>query len=363
MNKEKFVERLGQLVEIQTYSDNAKINAEALDLIESWVDKKCVRERVSNGNTEILLLGSGDIMKPKIGYLVHVDVVKGNPEQFKMKSVGDKLLGRGVSEMKFSIPIGVELLNMAVRGELGQDITLAITTDEEVGGGEGGKYLAEVMKFQPEIMVVPDGGDGFVFVNKAKGVVHLWVESHGVPAHASVPWDGSNALAPICRLANVLLDKYENNSKTKNWETTMNLGFLAGGKSANQVCPEALLKIDFRFPETRSFEEIFTEVREMAGKIDSGLKVTIGASGNPTYTDINTEAVEKLLKAAETTLGKKMEVGGEYGASDARYWAKLNIPIIMTKPEGGDFHGDNEWISAQSCVKFYELMLAYIKSL
>lgn len=242
-------------------------------------------------------------------------------------------------------------------------MTLAITTDEEVGGGEGGKYLAENLKFRPKVLIVPDGGDGFELINKSKGVAHIQIESEGRPAHASVPWKGKNALVPLCQLVNLLLEKYDQNSQEENWETTMNIGFMAGGKSVNQVCPEGILKLDFRFPESRNVTEVVGEVTDLIAKVDPGLKLELKASGDPIYTDTNLPEVQKFLQAAEKILGKKIEIKGEYGASDSRFWAKFNTLIIMTKPEGGDIHSDNEWINTDSCLKFYALMVEYISRL
>ncbi len=46
-----------------------------------------------------------------------------------------------------------------------------MTTDEETGGFQGAAYLANQYKFQPKILIVPDGGDDFIFINKAKECV------------------------------------------------------------------------------------------------------------------------------------------------------------------------------------------------
>ncbi len=360
MVREKFIDQLGKLVEISTISSDSAANSMALDIVESWVNDKSHKLRVKNGNAEILLLGSGDLINPKVGYLVHMDVVEGQPSQFRLTHSGNKLLGRGVSDMKFSIPIGVELLNQTITGKSDNDFTLAITTDEEVGGGEGGKHLADVLQFRPGVLVVPDGGDGFVLVNKSKGVAHVWVESTGKPAHASTPWLGKNALTPLCRLAANLLNKYDQNSRQENWETTMNIGSFSGGKSVNQVCPEAVLRLDFRFPETRTVDEILAEIKQLAAGVDPTLKAKITASGDPTFTDVKSEPVRKLQQASQEILGHAIAVIGECGASDARYWARYHTPIIMTKPEGGGIHSDDEWINSDSCLTFYSLISRYL---
>ena len=54
----------------------------------------------------------------------------------------------------------------------------------------------------------------------------------------------------------------------------MNIGVIQGGISTNQVCPEADMKLDFRFPETESVEKILERVRrlsrEVGGEVGGG---------------------------------------------------------------------------------------------
>src|SRR5690606_23516706 len=124
-----------------------------------------------------------------------------------------------------------------------------------------------------------------VFINKAKGVCALKIESKGKPAHSSRIWLGKNALEPIVILCNKLISKYSKNHKKPNWNTTVNIGKIEGGVSSNQVCPEAYVILDFRFPETTSAEKILSEVKKLAQSIDHGLNVSLYASGQPTYVD------------------------------------------------------------------------------
>lgn len=362
MERKEFKNSLRELVEIPTVSEknNLKESAMALDLVESWADSSVSRKRVKNGKAEILLLGNGNLINPDIGYLVHIDVVDGDPGLFKMKEKKGKFYGRGVSDMKYSIPIGIKILNTLANSNSTTSMTVAITTDEEVGGGKGGAHLARAMKFRPKVLIVPDGGDNFVFVNKSKGVAHIWVESKGVATHASTPWLGKNAIVPLVSLSNRLVETYEKNSVKQNWKTTMNIGVLQGGKSTNQVCGEAILKLDFRFPESRSARELSNEVKSLAVKIDKNLKVKVAASGDATSTDVKNPEISRFLKIAKEVLREDVVIRGEEGASDARYWARYNIPIIMIKPKGGGIHGKKEWIDADSCLTFYKILSRYI---
>jgi succinyl-diaminopimelate desuccinylase len=322
--------------------------------VESLLSKRAVVKRIKNKNTEILIAGNSSTLSPDIGYMVHMDVVSGKPEQFRINIEGDKMIGRGTSDMKFSIPIGVSILNNLIAEKSELTFSLVITTDEEIGGFDGGAHLAEELKFRPKCLIVPDGGDNLTFVNKAKGVCQLIITSKGSPAHASRPWMGKNALEPLVKLGNELIKFYGKNSLKENWNTTMNMGQIQGGISINQVCPEAVMKLDFRYPETDSIENITATVTKLSKNISPNLTISTASTGMPTFTDKGLSVVKDFLSAMEKSYGKQIVVTQTYGASDARHFAKYNIPVLMMKPLGGVIHSENEWVSINSSLKFYE---------
>ncbi len=111
MDKDEFINQLTKLVSFETVSGDVTENSKALDFVQTLLDKRVIVKRIKNKNAEILIAGNSDSMSPDIGYMVHMDVVAAKPEQFKLKVQGDKLIGRGASDMKFSIPLGIALLN------------------------------------------------------------------------------------------------------------------------------------------------------------------------------------------------------------------------------------------------------------
>jgi len=360
MKKDEFIKQLSKLVAFQTLTGNVGENSKALDYVESLISKAAFTKRVKNGAAEIFLAGNSNTPSPDVGYLVHIDIVAGKPEQFTLKQNGDKLSGRGSSDMKFSIPMGIALLNELISNGSKLKFTLAITTDEETGGDMGASFLVEKLKFRPKFLIVPDGGDNLSFVNKSKGVCWLSVKSKGTPAHASRPWKGKNALVPLVILAKKLTDIYGVNSLKENWDTTMNIGQIQGGISTNQVCPEAIMKLDFRFPEGNSAQKITNQVKNLAVKIDPELKVVVDSTTLPTFTDTKLPVVKSFIGSMEKVYGKKLKIAPAYGASDASNFGGLNIPVLMMKPMGGEIHSDNEWISLESCLKFHEGLKLFI---
>lgn len=360
MEKNIFVKQLKDLIAFETVTGNVPENSKALDYVVKLLPKKITIKRFKNKNAEILIASTTKKINPKIGYLVHIDVVAGRPDQFVPRVDGDKIIGRGTSDMKFSIPIGISLLNFAKEKNI--EFTLAITTDEETGGYEGGLFLAENIKFRPLCLIVPDGGEKLNFVNKSKGVCQVIVESKGKTAHASRPWAGINAIEPLIKLTDILIRKYGKNNLKPNWGTTMNIGSIEGGKSVNQVCNNAVVKFDFRYPETDSSKRIVAEVKDIAKSIKGNLKVITASVGMPTFTDKDLPVVKSFIKAMESVYKKKILIRETYGASDARHFSKYNIPTLMMKPIAGEMHSEDEWVSISSSLKFCEGLKLFIKN-
>ena len=360
LTKQQFITDLSKLISFKTLTADLDQNSKALDFIKSKINKKAKIKIIKNGKAKVLIASNSDTRQPDVCYLVHVDVVPGRPDQFKMKIQSGIAYGRGVSDMKFSIPIGYTLLNNLIETKSKLSFAFVVTTDEETGGYEGAAYLAKNYKFKPKVLIVPDGGDNFVFVDKAKGVCALKIDSIGKPAHSSRIWEGKNALEPIIKLCTAVLRKYSKNNLKESMKTTVNIGKLQGGLAANQVCAEASCVLDFRFPATTTFKKIFEEVSGLAKQIDLSLKISTYSIGAPTSVEKNNPAVKLFIKKLEESTGKKIQIKPTYGASDARHFAETGSPVLMIKPNGGDIHGDNENIEIDSCLKFYEGALNFL---
>ena len=381
LTKEKLSNQLKQLIAIRSLSGNFELNSKVLDLVQTLISEKAVVKRVKNKTAEILLISNSKkyIMNPEFGFMVHVDVVAASNEKLWIMQTEQKecitpqdkqagkeaisqtvALGRGVSDMKYSVPIGISILNDLIEQNSDRTFTLAITTDEERGGFDGGSYLANEMKFRPQNLIVPDGGDNWNFVYKAKGILHIRITCKGRAAHGSRPWKGKNAISLINKVLYELNSRYEMNNFEPNWNTTMNPGVISGGVSVNQVCDLASLEIDFRYPETTSIEAITKEVEDIAKKVGADIEIETMSSGLATFTDPKLPIVKKFIQAMQNNTQSKIFVEQNFGASDARHFAAFNTPILMMKPMGGDIHENTEWISLDACIEYEKGLFEFI---
>lgn len=93
------------------------------------------------------------------------------------------------------------------------------------------------------------------------------------------------------------------------------------------------------------------------------MRVSLLAFGQPTFTDKDLPVVKNFLRVIGEAVGKEIEVKSTHGASDARWFASQKVPVLMIKPMGGEIHSDDEWISLESCMKFYKGLEKFIGGL
>ena len=377
LTQEKFVHDLENLVGFPTFTGGKEGFDDAFKFIHEQIHKnafvkdfeveyKVMTPKGEETRTERVLLASNfDTKRPDVLYLVHVDVVAPTvPNHFTLKVEGDDAFGRGTGDMKFSIPIGYELLNHLIETNSNLKFMLAITTDEERGGFNGAGFLANKYKLKPRVAIVPDGGENFGLVNKSKGVCQIKIVSRGKPGHASEPWKGRNAIEPLSEAINKLVEKYRKNNSKKGWHTTMNVGFISAGKvdGYNLICPEATVGLDFRIPENTNPNEILKEVRAIAKEVDKrNLKVVKGPQGKPAYVDPKEPAFKLFKQVLQKHTGRKLPLKGGYGSSDARHFGEKNIPFLMTKPKSGISHSDNESVNIPSSILFYNALVEFLE--
>ena len=68
-----------------------------------------------------------------------------------------------------------------------------------------------------------------------------------------------------------------------------------------------------------------------------------------------------FLDVTKEITGKPVKLCQEHGATDARFLSSLNIPVILSRPEVGNLHSENEWIDIESMVTTYRIYERYFE--
>lgn len=316
-------------------------------------------EKVNSNGFNNLIVSTNKKNLNSIILTAHVDVVPAKEYQFKATTEDNKLYGRGASDMKFAVACFLEFFK-DVHKVRNHNIKFILTSDEEIGGTNGIKYLYENHYFDTaKVVILPDGGSNFDIVTKEKGIFHLRITAKGKSTHASRPFEGDNAIDKlICYYEKIKLSF--NDFSKSNWVNTLNASKISAGTAINVVPDVATMDIDIRFTEDFTINNIKNLLTK---DLSDDISLEILATGNSVGINFNDPYIEKLRKIIEKHTGHSPNQALDYGASDARHLVDLNIPIIMFKPICDGHHSDNEWIDIKSLEDYYTILKDFLLSI
>ncbi len=367
MSKETNLEILGDLSRIIAFKTVSSGQApEALKEIEAALayikegtlsGTKLVAKEIEKKGTLSLIVGTAETNTPDVTLLAHVDVVPAPDSMFKLENDGKRIFGRGVADMKFAIPVFMNVLRECSKQKNPPSVSMVITSDEEVGSANGAKYIAEQLGYKPKLLFVPDGGANWTLVQKAKGAIHVKVVFKGTSAHASRPWEGDSANDKLIDFS-LKMRKVYPKVKKEDWNsTTMNIGLIKGGLAGNQVADSSEVLYDLRFSEKKTREEILSQFRK---RLPKGGELSIAAEAYLFEIDPNEEQIKRFMRLLGDEIKVKVKTANEYGATDARFFNQYGIPSLVIMPPNGEVHKNEEWMSIEGLMQYHRALLKFI---
>lgn len=292
-------------------------------------------------------------LTPDILLAAHLDVVPGPTELFTMRHQGNKLVGRGVYDMKLAAACYIELLKKHAAILHTLNIGVLFTSDEEIGGDSVPDIIATGL--HPGVIFIPDGGGDWQIEARAKGFSGTRLTSVGKAAHGSRPWEGDNALHPIMDIIHTLRQEYPFKGPD---EATFAVTGVKGGQAVNQIADSASAHLDFRTFDNQELSQFNQRVSDLAS--EHGIEAKIIQSGSSVIFNKEHPAVQPFLQAMEEQRGKPVAYVDSYGGTDARYFAALAIPCIIMEPHGGGRHAEDEWLHADDLSSYFRLIEHWI---
>ncbi len=258
------------------------------------------------------------------------------------ETVDGQLYGRGACDMKggcAAMLLAAEELRAA-----GVPFTLCFTTDEETTmKGAMAAAEDEAVKRAPAVLVAEPSD--FKIIVKEKGQLQLSVVTKGVPAHASMPQTGENAIEKMVSL----LDKTKDMQKIPKQpldELTMAVTTIRGGTRINVIPGGCEAEIDIRYPRPMTADSVISLLKKRMGYTGYELKVLHQL--DPIETDANSRPIGVLKEL----LGPSAEVVSVPYATEMVMFRKSNSSLLVCGP--GDTamcHVDNERVSVADVKK------------
>ncbi|MBP0617721.1 acetylornithine deacetylase [Jiella mangrovi] len=273
----------------------------------------------------------------------HTDVVPAAGQSwtydpFCLTHRGERLYGRGTTDMKSFLAIALGLVPDMLAADLKRPIHLALSYDEEIGCLGAPALIAAMGEAIPEPSAVIVGEPTKMAVcNAHKGVLALTTRVTGLPVHSSVVHKGVSATAYAARLA-VWLDERmatlaagqgASDPRFDPPYTTLHSGILKGGTALNITAGEAMLRSDIRAlpgddPRTHlaAFRAEAERLSQLMRAVDPtcGIEITVDADVPPCRGEENGAAealAHRLTEATDTETAEVVAFGTEAGQFQA----------------------------------------------
>jgi acetylornithine deacetylase len=293
----------------------------------------------------------------------HTDVVPvdGQPwdtPPFEATLVGDRLHGRGVTDMKSFSAIGLAMVPELLRRELARPLHFALSYDEEVGCIGVRRLLADVVArgIKPAGCIVGEPtGMQVVVAHKGKRTYRCRVR--GREAHSSLTPLGVNAVHVASEIVNFLAQMARRFRERGGFDaaydvpyTTVHSGVIRGGTALNIVPRDCQFDFEFRHLPFDDPDTLLAEVRRFAATLQPEMhavdpRTYIEFDQLSTLPGFDTHGGSEIA-ALGRACSMTQELGKVSFGSEAAHFHNNGIPAIICGPGRiAQAHQPNEWVT------------------
>ena len=392
-------------------------------LAEDGIESEILGRTPERGNVVARIEGRNS--DARLMLMSHTDVVPVEEEEkwtfppFSATVHGGRVYGRGASDCKGLLAAQLVAMRMLKRNgiALKDSLILCSGADEEHGGRYGFGWLAEN---HPEKITAPfavnegggtpieaAGGLTYLLGVGEKGRLQVEFEVKGVSAHASVPWQGTNALYRLSRLLNriesydperdtstslfahlsnfaiehkpsaenvdeIIQEVSEDNPRFASMLTalsrmTITPTMINGGIKSNSVPEQIRLTCDVRTLPHQDDEYLRGELDGIKEGID-GVSYEIDYMAVPNSSEFDTELSRHIQAATAMALERddiQWVPAISTGFTDSRFTRPLNVITYGFSgshpdddPMLGNAHGTDESVGIASLISGAKIMFA-----
>jgi len=334
-------------------------------MLEQWGFKVEYYE-YADGRTSVIAKAGGTEKKAPLCLTGHLDVVPlgaraWNKDPFGGETDGDRLYGRGASDMK----AGVAAILLAARScskslKNTPGVVIVLTAAEE-GGCVGSARLAKTQLLgSAGAMIVGEPTSNYPLVGH-KGSVKFHARFRGVSAHGSMPELGVNAIYKAARaIARLEGFDFGNASHAVMGKPTLNVGTIEGGNTVNAVPDAASIGVDIRTVPGMDHEGLISQLRKILGP---DVDLEIFSDLKPVWSAPEQEWIQRVFEICRPYLDAPAAARTAPYMTDAANLLKVyaGAPTVVLGPgEAAMAHQTDEYASQErirQAVAIYESLI------
>lgn len=302
-----------------------------------------------------LLVGQPDGRRPCVALVGHIDTVPPADNDPEPHIDGDRIIGRGSSDMKGGIAVMQALYEDLELERLPFALLLVLYDAEEgpyVQSGLG-PLLDEVeMLQQVDLAIALEPTDNTLQLG-CLGAIHAGITFRGRAAHSGRPWEGENAIhkggAFLSRLAQRGIRTVSVGGLP--FRESMSVTLANGGSARNIVPDRFELNLNVRFAATTDIQAAIEAAQQEVHELADGAEVTFTDVAPPGPVPADNPILEHLHQIGE------IRVEPKEAWTDVARLALHGIDAVNFGPgQGSQAHQAGEWASSDALAEAYQIL-------
>lgn len=380
-----YIQILKDLISIDTSVPPGSNYERAIDFLEPLfrqagleTQKAAIPDEHAGGNRGrfALLAHRRSPGKPRLVFYGHVDVVPAEGwAAFTPREEAGRLYGRGAADMKGGIVALLVGLD-AVKGSTpAYDISVMITTDEEVGQAQQIRYLGHFLgPLDGASFFDLDSDFGSVAV-ASLGSAGMEIRVKGRSVHSALSHLGENAVEKAGLLVAALLDlknrveqrqsSVETNPATglSRMAARLSINMVRGGLKSNIIPDECIIAVDRRLIPEEKLEDAERELLDTLSGVNGVRWEVVNTFRIPTVPPASGQAVDRLADVIRQVTGRSGKYGemgsGDFGPVAALEWKAVHFGSGVIRTEC-NIHGRDEFVYLKDVEQLGRIIARFI---
>jgi len=334
-------------------------------LLEEWGYRVDYHE-YADSRTSVIARAGGSDAKAPLCLTGHLDVVPVGArawthDPFSGETAGDRLYGRGASDMKAGVAAILLAARAMAKRLAGTPGVVIVLTAAEEGGCIGSRHLSEQRNLlgKAGAMIVGEPTSNYPLVGH-KGSVKFHARFKGVSAHGSMPHLGVNAIYKAARaLGKLEAFDFGVPAHPVMGKPTLNVGTIEGGNTVNAVPDSADIGVDIRTVPGMDHQKLIHRLTDLLG--DS--EVDVFSNLGPVWTEPDEDWVQRVFEICKPYVDDRLEPRTAPYMTDAANLLKVyaGAPTVVLGPgEAAMAHQTDEYCSMErirQSMSIYEALI------
>ncbi len=319
------------------------------------------------GRTSVVARAGGKDGSAPLCFTGHIDVVplgtrQWSKDPFRGETDGDRLFGRGTSDMKSGVAAMLLASRTFAKKLSGTPGLVLVLTAGEEGGCIGSKHLAQQKRLlgNAGAMVVGEPTSNYPMVGH-KGSIKFHARFRGVSAHGSMPELGVNAVYRAAKAVSAL-ETFDFSAKPHPvmGKPSINVGTFSGGVGINLVPDEATIGVDVRTVPGVDHAALVSRLKNILGE---GTELDVFSDLQPVWTAPDDEWMRRVFEICKPFVGEPPAARTAPYMTDAANLLKAypGAPTVVLGPgEAAQAHQTDEYCSMErtrQAVAIYEALI------